>query len=84
MGGFLFIDGYTYSIIIDVYTCCINGAELLFYSIVHNQHPKNLAFMMKSRLILALAIVLFLSSCNRYITTYDAANRHNRCGKFIK
>jgi hypothetical protein len=40
--------------------------------------------MTKSKIILALAIILFLSSCNRYITTYEAANRHNKCGKYIK
>jgi PBP1b-binding outer membrane lipoprotein LpoB len=40
--------------------------------------------MTKSRLVLALAIILFLSSCNRYVTTYEAASRHNKCGKFIK
>jgi hypothetical protein len=45
---------------------------------------KNPSLMTKSRLIAALAIILFLSSCNRYITTYEAASRHNKCGKYIR
>ncbi len=40
--------------------------------------------MAKSRIILALVIIIFLSSCNRYISTHEAATRHNKCGKFIK
>ena len=75
MGGFLFISPSMY---------CINEMESIFYGPVQYSIPEKPAFMTKSRFILALAIVLFLSSCNRYITTHEAANRHNKCGKFIR
>lgn len=35
--------------------------------------------------ILALfALVIVLTSCNRYITTYEAANGKARCGRMIR
>ena len=35
--------------------------------------------------ILALAgLVLILASCNRYISTYEAANGKARCGRIIR
>ena len=35
--------------------------------------------------ILALAgLVLLLASCNRYITTYEAANGKAKCGRMLK
>lgn len=40
--------------------------------------------MNKTRILLALAVILFLTSCSRYVTTYQAASRHNKCGKYIK
>ena len=39
---------------------------------------------MKAKFVFALAIIVFLSSCNRYITTYEAAHNRNRCGKMIR
>jgi hypothetical protein len=75
MGGFSIYSSSTY---------CINEMESIFYAPVQYSIPEKPAFMTKSRFILALAIIVFLSSCNRYITTYEAANRHNKCGKFIR
>ena len=42
--------------------------------------------MTKSRIVIAavLLVMVVVSSCNRYITTYEAANRHNKCGKYIR
>ena len=35
--------------------------------------------------LLALAgLILILASCNRYITTYEAANGKARCGRMIR
>lgn len=40
---------------------------------------------MKMRTFLALAALLLLfASCNRYISTYEAANGKARCGRNIK
>jgi uncharacterized membrane protein len=40
------------------------------------------------RIIALVALVVFLSSaiasCNRYITTYEAANGKARCGRMIR
>lgn len=75
MGGFLFLWG-----IYLLHESTLNAILLsVQYSISENP-----ASMTKSKLILALAIILFLSSCSRYITTYEAASRHNKCGKFIR
>lgn len=57
---------------------------MLFWLAVQYSIPENLTYMMKSRLMLALGIVLFLSSCSRYVTTYEAAHRHNKCGKYVR
>jgi hypothetical protein len=35
--------------------------------------------------LLALAgLILILASCNRYITTYEAANGKARCGRMLR
>jgi hypothetical protein len=40
---------------------------------------------MKLKLLLAIALVaLVFASCNRYISTYDAANGKARCGRGLK
>lgn len=41
--------------------------------------------VMKKITLLALtALVIAATSCNRYITTYEAANGKAKCGKYIK
>ena len=40
---------------------------------------------MKIRTFIAfLAIIIFFSSCNRYITTYEAAHGKAKCGRLIR
>ena len=36
------------------------------------------------KLIALVALVVMLSSCNRYITTYEAANGKARCGRMLR
>lgn len=40
--------------------------------------------MKKLHLLALLALVLIATSCNRYITTYEAANGKAKCGRYIK
>ncbi len=40
--------------------------------------------MKKFHLLALLALVLLSCSCNRYITTYEAANGKAKCGRLIK
>ncbi|WEK37369.1 MAG: hypothetical protein P0Y53_07640 [Candidatus Pseudobacter hemicellulosilyticus] len=37
-----------------------------------------------SNLLALTALIVFLFSCNRYITPYEAANGKARCGKLIR
>ena len=36
------------------------------------------------KILALIAIIVFLSSCNRYITTYEAANGKAKCGRVIR
>jgi hypothetical protein len=36
------------------------------------------------KLIALVALIVMLSSCNRYITTYEAANGKAKCGRMLR
>lgn len=48
-----------------------------------NLYLTNITDYMK-KLLALVALVVLLSSCNRYITTYEAANGKARCGRMIR
>lgn len=40
--------------------------------------------MKKITLLALTALALAVTSCNRYITTYEAANGKAKCGRYLK
>lgn len=43
----------------------------------------NITVSMK-RILALIAIIVLFASCNRYITTHEAANGKARCGRMIR